>query len=675
MLLDIVTRLPDIILFARAMTHKAHVLRMRKLFKESLDMFNKTKMIYFSIGKLNYYLTTELNIARIMVQSGQNDEAEALYKHIIKIYNKTDDKRNLIAAMQYLGNLYNSKKLYKEAYDLYIETSLKVKENEELNLYGGIYTNIALCARELGNNEEAERCYIIALEYAKELDNYYDFQMASTGIIAFYKDNNLFSKALKYINEAQDYLINKGKYDVLKDLVKEELEVLNRASLLEKVKERSEYWENYFQNLENDACKTDTDDSRDYAKLKQNEKIFKATKSIDELLENYISMFNLLYKNNSFEEAVEICGRAIDAANEYNRMEAYRGFLEMKLTVILQVFSFTYPEKSVFIVDPDDYKQLIDTGIAAFFTLWSGIFTDLEGEKIKSAEEKTINIFALKQESVTNYNLIFAISMGKVIMNHFSYDIFERIFSVIDSNDNLKSAKEIKNVLLEPVFKKMSQDISLLRKNYMDETAKTIVNNCEILIRAGIQADYCDTAALAGNLALVFRRMKNKDKTFEMHRLSSSLFEANNKPRDSLIEIMNLATAFYEFGDKEASLDILCEARQKAHEANEEQIHASICGNIASALSIAQDLSGIEKIEEIKDMFNIEEQFFRKHSEYRELVISLINQTVFYRKIDLKTALIKFNEASFIAHEHSLQEFDNPLRQLSHQLQHEGLIN
>jgi len=150
-----------------------------------------------------------------------------------------------------------------------------------------------------------------------------------------------------------------------------------------------------------------------------------------------------------------------------------------------------------------------------------------------------------------------------------------------------------------------------------------------------------------------------------MHDISARLYEAANKIQDSLIEMTNLSQAIKAFGDNEAALDKLRQIRQKAYEAKEEQIHASVCGNIASLLNITQ---GINAIDEIEDMFKIEEQFFRKHSEYRELVISLINQTVFYIKVDINTAKLKFTEAASIAQEHRLREFDNPLRQLLLQL-------
>jgi len=159
--------------------------------------------------------------------------------------------------------------------------------------------------------------------------------------------------------------------------------------------------------------------------------------------------------------------------------------------------------------------------------------------------------------------------------------------------------------------------------------------------------------------------MKNKEKTFEMHELSARLYEAANKIQDSLVEMTNLSQAYKAFGDNEAALDKLRETMQKAYEAKEEQIHASVCGNIAALLNITQ---GVNAIDEIEDMFKIEEQFFRKHSEYRELVISLINQTSFYLKTDVKLAIDKMNEASIISKENNLWEFKSKIRQLLRQI-------
>jgi tetratricopeptide (TPR) repeat protein len=268
----------------------------------------------------------------------------------------------------------------------------------------------------------------------------------------------------------------------------------------------------------------------------------------------------------------------------------------------------------------------------------------------------------LKLTSTTNYYLLFADAVNKIISTYFSSAVFERIFSVIDSNSHLGSKKQVKETLLDSAFSQACNTIMSLKETYMEELARATVNDCEILIKAGVQAGHRDVAALAGNLALIFRRMKNKNKTFEMHELSVKLFEASNKQHDSLIEMMNYATALYEFGNKKEAVDKLRDARQKANEAGEETIHASVCGNIASFLINSHEENASIEIEE---MFKTEEHFFRKHSEYRSLVISLLNQVDYYKKTNIDTARTKFTEAFTLVRDHRLQEFYNDLRQMS----------
>ena len=130
------------------------------------------------------------------------------------------------------------------------------------------------------------------------------------------------------------------------------------------------------------------------------------------------------------------------------------------------------------------------------------------------------------------------------------------------------------------------------------------------------------------------------------------------------IEKMNLATAYKEFGDTEKMINTLRETLNDPDILSCEDVRASVAGNLAAVL-IQADL--MDSNDEIISCFEIEETFFRKAGEYRELVISLINQMQYYLALqnnDPSVLQEKYYLAEKIVRQYQLKEFAQIIRKL-----------
>lgn len=170
-------------------------------------------------------------------------------------------------------------------------------------------------------------------------------------------------------------------------------------------------------------------------------------------------------------------------------------------------------------------------------------------------------------------------------------------------------------------------------------------------------------AAIAGNLATVYRRRNEEENTFRYHTVSMELYQKSVETREYLIEMLNMSTAYRHFYRREEAIELLQKGIKEAGEANVKNIEAAMAGNLALLLSQKQDPA---LFDEIMQYFEIEEQYFRRAKEDRDLVISLLNQLDFYR--DSKRVngdpRKKLEEAKKLIRKNHFDEFEHMLASL-----------
>lgn len=236
-----------------------------------------------------------------------------------------------------------------------------------------------------------------------------------------------------------------------------------------------------------------------------------------------------------------------------------------------------------------------------------------------------------------------------------------RIGEVIAAHPDQEALIMMKEALSEAYVAFFTSEIGRLMQNFTgteaEKNLKIAEEGIHFLNQAGDETAY----ALAGNLALIFRRRKDKEKTYRYHQLSMEGYREIGSVKDELIEMMNFSTACEEFGEMEKAAGILRDAVARAREHDEEGIEASLCGNLAKFLAKQGDPADAE---EIMACFETEESYFRKTSEWNDLVISLANQALYYSDKPGKTelAMQKLQEANRIASDKGLSQFRRVLR-------------
>ncbi len=191
-------------------------------------------------------------------------------------------------------------------------------------------------------------------------------------------------------------------------------------------------------------------------------------------------------------------------------------------------------------------------------------------------------------------------------------------------------------------------EINMLRQNPNGPEADAIIKKHEKTIAVLELYDKDGAAVSAGNIALIFRRREDRRKTRMYHKKSADLYRELGLDRDVLIEMKNLATAYRDEGDKDGCIRLLREALKEAREKGIEDTAAAIAGNLAHELTVDENLRNAHK-DEIMALYKDEEEYFSRVGEYRDLVISLTNQCVFYSFTDRALAIKKLNRAYEIA--------------------------
>ena len=138
------------------------------------------------------------------------------------------------------------------------------------------------------------------------------------------------------------------------------------------------------------------------------------------------------------------------------------------------------------------------------------------------------------------------------------------------------------------------------------------------------------------------------------------IFSELKKPRDRLIEMTNLATAYGVFGELDKAIDTLREALDYATNVGDHLQRALVADNLADFLRKRENEADKE---EILRCFNIDETFFRSSGHTRDLIISIRNQLVYlYDKEPVEVWESKLWEMKELVSKYGFTEFDQSVR-------------
>lgn len=245
-------------------------------------------------------------------------------------------------------------------------------------------------------------------------------------------------------------------------------------------------------------------------------------------------------------------------------------------------------------------------------------------------------------------------------------DLTERIIQVCSAEQMIymirnlpkKTGHVLRQHLGSVMLRNANEDTALLTQYYTGAIAEEKLAYYEKCMHVMDELEIEEFAGIAGNLATVYRRRNEEEKTFRYHTVSIELYKKSGETRDYLIETMNMSIAYRHFNMTEKAIELLQKGIKEAGDAKIMNIEAAMAGNLASLLIQKQDPM---LFDEIMRYFEIEEQYFRSIGEERDLVISLLNQLDFYKysKRTNGNPRKKLEEAKKLIRKNHFSEFEH----------------
>lgn len=311
---------------------------------------------------------------------------------------------------------------------------------------------------------------------------------------------------------------------------------------------------------------------------------------------------------------------------------------------------------------PDDEREMVQQWIQ-LRTLSASLDKKYVENDCAAYQELTEKILA--SDYVTMVARIISDQLSSVL-SYGKDGIAESVYEAFKGNN---FALNVINAAIERLSDDSVADINALCRNYLGQRAERLIRKLDNLIVLLQLTESSDLAALAGNLALIYRRIKNKEKTLYYHNLSLQFYKDSGMTHDYLIEMMNVATAYKEFEMFTEFFQQLRAALAEAKSSGERIIEAAISGNLAAKLFESPEFCISDN--EILELFEIEESVFLEEKEYREYVISLINQFRYLKSLP-NPPIALMREKVFAAREYvlkySLSDFQSIIRQMEQDL-------
>lgn len=670
-LFELAINMTDFGIFVDAMIAKGRVLYKQGNFKKTLHYFEQAQKACLAQGDLKGYYAILDDIGKVLRRNGDYESAESCYITSMNGYYKTGDIKNALATKLNLSNLYLFCEEEEKAFETCLQICVEAKRIENgQGIYASAVGNLGHISLMM-NKPEAEKYALESFKIAKKIGHLESMFNSTINLIQLYRDKGFYGKGIVHLQEVEEIFAEHKMMNELCELIDSELEFLQLAHLSDKLDERKCYWDTRFLEItggitnyslfENNHFHVMMD-TRNYSELLKQEKLYCDAYDIPKLFETLNERFNILaYQKHSFLEAISVLDELIRISKQYYEHENFaQDYLAKKFLFVLEAKlknkNFENFDEVAFF--REQLQLLTDVKLSHFFKLWYDLLNELKNSNIKKIKTILLNIYMnfLGNDIDINYLFCFSEGVSSIVADKFFSNILEDIFSAI--NENSRTSNELKDklkkILLSPSKEKVFDILIVLQRDYKQESTKQLLEFCEKIIILALKINDADAASLAGNIALIFRRLGDKDKTFYYHKLSAQRFQEENRKRDALIEMLNLSSAYSSFNYPGDAISKLREAKEAALDMEESGILAAICGNLASLL-----FSTKGDYYEIKDLYEYEENYYYSNKEYRELVISLINQYKFYCYYDARIAAQKLEEAISLIKQYKLHEFDS----------------
>ena len=639
---------------------------------EALSIITKTGKMVYDAGKTHDYLGT-LNLAAMCSYIKERyDESIEIFDRLMSYWLKLDNQREFGNAMLNKCNaLYLSGKK-QEALDVSERFYESVKNNSSmLSCAVSVAGNIGVYATELKLYEKAEMYLLESLEKAKRLGSERTLLNVYVSLANLYRETDSLKKCIDLYAEQMEFHWGRREYEKVLKVYKQSFDWLSSSNHKKRAIEFEAEWRKRFSEIEGglqyfeQRSVKHASDAVSTEKLIEQAKLASSAGDLQGEAEAYKKLSNLLKKEDPKLAAESL----IKAAMNYFYLNDPDSQLEALEAALVMLFK---GGQIVDIMTYDDVLAIADNeAFEEIARLWREIgdmaYAEkmqeegrmlMEGGQEKALTEAVGRLMCLREKN--EYLTVCCIfDLAGFLVKTLSEDAILSLISYI--SDDYK--QEVIDKFDTTMSAEINVDLNYLMKNYFGNKADRLIARYEKYVDVLIELDGANAPALAGNLALIFRRRKEKEKAFRYHGISADLYRSAGKMDDCFIEIMNGATARNELSSVDEAVEILRAGLREAIEKANRKFQAMIAGNLASMLmgKMKEDDRA-----EIESCFAIEERYFRASGSWRDLVVSLVNQSVYYVRTEapVQRWRNKVKDARTLATEAKLDEFGTILSQL-----------
>lgn len=541
--------------------------------------------------------------------------------------------------------------------------------------------NMGRYAIDLQEYDTAEKYLIETIAQAKKSGLESTLFNAYHTLTDLYRQTDRIMKFSELRGEQMEFLWNREEYSTLTEILKDTVKNLLKNNYSAQAKKLETYWKAKFESIKGGAeyferqILASVVDAVDVDKLKQQIIMAKGEGDIEGQADAFYQLAGI-YSTSEPDHAAECL---LQAATLYKTLDRPKKMLDCIEDALALQFHEGIKQNDGLCTKILRFAE--DKTISEIVTLWERLRKKADGTDTSS--HKRFLPFLGKSKKKTFLELLDELlacgDRYAPLAVRCLTDLSRQIVSSCTAEELIALVGRISEKYRETVYlsftsvmiENFEKDIVSLTKDFLSPGAESKIAYYEKSIAFMNAFGIRHEAAIAGNLALIFRRRKDKEKTIHYHTISIEAYKKAEEKEDSLIELMNMATAYSEFGELGKAVRLLKDGLAEAEVARADKMRASIAGNLASLLTSKGEPADKE---EILKCFSIEEAYFRLSGNVRDLAISLLNQIIYlHDKTDPAEWVPKLREAGEIVRANGLREFVPMLSRLE-KLAADGLL-
>ncbi len=660
----------------RALSLRGDALYRLGQYSDAAATQRQVSRLAFRDGDLRSYLASRNILAMCLYREEKYTESVAEYDILYHYWKKLGDIREAGNTLLNKSNALALSGDYRAALETAEDalTRLPAEQETLASLRCALLSNMGIYALKLKLYDEAERYLTQSITDAEAAGQEHTAIRSRSSLIEIYKQTDRFMKAVEQYTAQLELLWQRQEYALLTDALRKAVDLLLCNKYASMAKDLQTRWEKRFSQIEggkeffHKQVDAGISDSHLIAQKKEQLALARSEGSTEKMARACYELACAMLSADQ-GQALDILLEAASLCRQCGQDTQSGKYLEEALVLLF--------EKGV----PKDQAlfrrimaQTKDPAVCRITSIWEQLGTVRSLQT--AAEEQKFSFFKkMKPHSAAsvpellvelvryaeNYENLVLRCLVDTVEQMIDHCTAQQIIHLVQALHD--SAAEVLSYRIDKaMLRNFHEDIAALTREYSSPAASEKLTYYEKCLEVLDALGSTNAPAIAGNLALIYRRREDPEKTIRYHTISTEAYKKQGKLRDYFIELMNTATAYNQFGQTDQAVTLLRRGMEETAAAGEKGLEASMAGNLASFLSRTGDPGDHE---EILRCFSIEEQYFRYSGSSRDLVISLMNQIIYLHKnTDYAGWKDKLEEAGKLIRSNRFREFEKALAQL-----------